>query len=431
MAVGVHVPWEGRGGRWWLGGTCLLVLCACVHRTAAGPGDAAPGGAAQRAHSPTRPQLTAAQAQGYTVAAYLAQAGPWTASEGPGQVVDAWEPALLDGAQAWQPTWVVAADGSGTHRTVQAAVDAVPARHRSDQRHYIEVRPGTYRETVCVLDKAPITLYGRAADAGAVIIVEGNYNGKAKAAHGQQANACHPNGAGATYGTSGSATFAVFSDAFHAKNLSFVNDAMQGVRHGVGYPPGASGAAGAQAVALMTQGDRLVFDNVRVLGHQDSLYVKTAHLNTVARAYFRDSYIQGDVDFVFGRGVLVLDRCTLHFTTTRLPIGHPVSMVAPSTAAHHPFGILVHASRFTADALTPPQSVYLGRAWDEGVPKGTYTAQSLVNGQLVVRDSALGAHVRSDAPWGASTSARPFSSAANRFAEFRNRAMRTQATADP
>lgn len=431
MDAGERVQWRQRSYRWLAVGIWLFALGACSYLAPVSRVDAS-----HAMRSSERPQLSAAQAQRYTVAKYLAQAGTWTGLQGQGLVSDGWDPAHmgplgqaghLDAVRDGPQALVVAADGSGTHRTVQAAVDAVPQRSHSDQRYYIEVRPGTYRETVCALNKAPITLYGSASDAQAVAIVGGNYNGKAKSAHVQQANACSPNWAGSTYGTSGSATFAVFSDAFHARHISFVNDAMQGVRHGVGYPPGASGSAGAQAVALMTQGDRLVFDNVRVLGHQDSLYVKTAHLQTVSRVYFRDSFIQGDVDFVFGRAVLVLDRCTLHFTSARLPLGQSASMLAPSTAAKSPFGILVRASRFTADPQTPAQSVYLGRAWDEGIPAGTYTPQSPINGQLVVRDSTLGAHVRSVAPWGASTSARPFSSAGNRFAEFNNKAVHAMA----
>ena len=427
MAADLHLPWGWGFLRGIVGCMGVLALWACSHK----PPVAQVAAAGRMPLGTARPQLTEAQALQYTVTNYLAQAGQLTGSQGQGLVADGWAPAALGDASAFESHFVVAADGSGSHRTVQAAVDAVPARSATDRRYYIEVRPGTYRETVCVLGKAPVTLYGASPDAHAVAIVGSNYNGKAKTPHAVSANACHPHLAGATYGTSGSATFAVYSDAFHAKNVSFVNDAMQGVVHGMGYPPGASGASGAQAVALMTQGDQLVFENVRVIGHQDSLYVKTATLGTVARAYFRDSHIQGDVDFVFGRGVLVLDRCTLHFTSARLPLGSAPSMLAPSTAKHSPYGILIHASRFTADAQTPLRSVYLGRAWDEGIPSGAHTSQSAINGQLVVRDSHLGAHVHHPAPWGASTSARPFSSAGNRFAEFNNTPMHLFASTDP
>ncbi|TXS42076.1 hypothetical protein EAO72_15680, partial [Streptomyces sp. or43] len=42
-------------------------------------------------------------------------------------------------------------------------------------------------------------------------------------------------------------------------------------------------------------GDRIVLDRVRVLSHQDSLRLQ-------GRAYVADSYIEGDVDFLWGTG---------------------------------------------------------------------------------------------------------------------------------
>ncbi len=64
-----------------------------------------------------------------------------------------------------------------------------------------------------------------------------------------------------------------------------------------------------------------------------------------------------------------------------------------------------------------------GRSWDEGVAAGTYVAGTSSNGQAVIRNSSLGAHIREAAPWATSTSGRAYSSAAieangNRFSEF-------------
>ncbi|MGW1783806.1 pectinesterase family protein [Streptomyces sp. NPDC002143] len=58
-----------------------------------------------------------------------------------------------------------------------------------------------------------------------------------------------------------------------------------------------------QAVALLAQGDRQVYDNVRLLGNQDTLYTKQVNYGgALSRQYFTNSYIAGDVDFVFGHG---------------------------------------------------------------------------------------------------------------------------------
>ena len=52
---------------------------------------------------------------------------------------------------------------------------------------------------------------------------------------------------------------------------------------------------GMQAVALRISGDKAVFYKVRVLGTQDTL------LDDVGSHYFYQSFIQGSVDFIFGR----------------------------------------------------------------------------------------------------------------------------------
>jgi pectinesterase len=128
----------------------------------------------------------------------------------------------------------------------------------------------------------------------------------------------------------------------------------------------------------------------------------------------KDSYVEGDVDFIFGRATLVLDGCTIHHISTRN--GSTGYAVVPSTDSRHRYGILVANSEFTADFGTAAAQTHLGRAWDESqVDVATYAMNVASgvypNGQALVRDSVLGAHVRSAAPWAeAATTKRPFSS---------------------
>ncbi len=359
-----------------------------------------------------RPQLGPAAAAEQTVLRYLAQAGNLDAQ----LTVDNWDPTAGAGdVAAFTPSFRVAAEG-GTHTSVQEAITAA-VTVGGTARQYIEVAAGTYREVVCVPSAAPpITLYGTNPDASQTVIAFDNYSGKAKAV-GTPANPCNPSLDSATFGTSGSATFAAYAREFNAKNLSFVNDTDE-----------ATATGGLQAVALMTQADRIVFENVRVLGNQDTLLVKTPNVATVTRAYFKDCYVEGDTDFIFGRGTLVLDGCTIHSVTSRQENG---VVVAPSTAWNNPFGILIANGTFTADATAAAESTHLGRAWDESqgdvatyaanVQTGTYP-----NGQALIRDSVLGAHIQSAAPWrAAATTSRPYDSVAgtypaNRMYEFGN-----------
>ncbi|KQV96956.1 pectinesterase family protein [Rhizobacter sp. Root1221] len=347
--------------------------------------------------SANRPMLNSTTQAYYTLERYLLRTG--TIGE---LAIDRWNPTAGAGS-GFAATYTVAADGSGNFTTVQAAIDAASG----SARVYIAVKPGTYRATVCVpANKPPITLYGTDSDAGRSVIVFDNAGPKPKPS-GTPANACNPNTDATTYGTSGSTTFTVAANDFHAKNLTFSNDYVEETYSG----------SGQQAVALKTTGDRLIFDNVRVLGHQDSLYLSTREAATVARAYFKNSQVQGDVDFIFGRGTAVFDGCTITYLTGRK--GNGGNHIAPSTAAGNPFGFLFVNSRFTHDGASA-DSVSIGRSWDEGVAAGTYRAGVSPNGQALIRESTMDGHIKLQTPWGTSTSGRVYSPSGNRFREYQN-----------
>ncbi|MBT9504476.1 MAG: hypothetical protein IV092_24745 [Burkholderiaceae bacterium] len=361
------------------------------------------------AHAEPRPQLIAVDAARHQVVDYLAQGGTQ------------WQPADL--TKRWTPDFIVATDGSGTHRTVQAALDAVPAQGSSSKRHYIQVQPGSYREQLCAQGKAPITLYGTADNPAAAVIVQGHYNAEPKRAGIDSANPCYPDLQAASHGTAGSASVAIFSDDFQLAHLTIANDAMDPVRDGVGYPAGVGESGGAQAVALMTQGDRIQLENVRLLGHQDTFYVRAVPGVAPSRVYVHASLIAGDVDFIFGNATLVIDNCTVLSRAGRRTPGSGGHVLAPSTAADTRLGLLITASRLMAEPGLRPGAISLGRAWDFGVPRGAWVAGTSPNGQALVRDSLIGPHI---GPWAASTSRRPFSGtgpAANRMTEFSNRAL--------
>jgi pectin methylesterase-like acyl-CoA thioesterase len=351
-----------------------------------------------------RPQLSEAQARAYQVADYLGD----------------WRPQALTDPALWPRGLVVAADGSGAHRTLQAAIDAVPSKHDSQARHFIRLRAGVYRETVCIQDKAPLTLYGDPADAAAVTLVAGHYSAEPKRAGLDAANRCQANLPAATYGTSGSATLALFSDDVQLAHLSIANDAMDGVRAGAGYPAQAGETGGAQAVALMTRGDRLQLQNLRLLGHQDTFYAAAKDDAPASRVWVFRSLIAGDVDFLFGNAQLVVEESEIFSRAGRRSPGEGGIVLAPSTSAAQSHGFLVLRSRFVAEPGLQAGSVALGRAWDQAVPKGGWTAGVSPNGQALVRESQMGSHI---GPWAASTSRRPFSGIgdqANRLFEYRN-----------
>ncbi|MFD5628071.1 MULTISPECIES: pectinesterase family protein [unclassified Streptomyces] len=287
--------------------------------------------------------------------------------------------ARLDGQ-----TLYVHPGGLGDHTTVQAAVTASTGSGRT-----LVIAPGTYRETVAVgADRTEMTWIGACEDPRAVVIVYDNANGT-------------PKPGGGTYGTTGSATTTVQADGFTARRITFANDWLRADHPEI---------TGTQAVAIKVQGDRSAFRHCRFLGHQDTLYADSMALGTIARQYFAHCYVEGDVDFVFGRATAVYEDCHFHTLNRTDLAGAPYGFVfAPSTAVANPRGYLVTRSRVTSAA---PDGYYkLARPW---VPGSDTTARPM----LTVRDSRLGAGLDAVAPYTNMSDTYPWQS--QRFAEYRN-----------
>ncbi|MFJ2155937.1 pectinesterase family protein [Streptomyces sp. NPDC087856] len=285
--------------------------------------------------------------------------------------------------------------GRGDFTTVQSAVNAA-----TGAGHTLVLAPGVYRETVItgVTDPATgqltdaateMTWIGASEDPRDVVIVYDNANGTQK-----------PDGSG-TYGTSGSATTTLRTDGFTARWITFANDWLRADHPGI---------TGTQAVAVKVQGDRSAFFDCRFLGHQDTLYADSLALGVFARQYYTRCYVEGDVDFVFGRGTAVYDHC--HFRTlnrTDLATAPYGFVFAPSTAVANPRGYLVTHSRVSSEA---PRAYYkLARPW---VPGSDTTAHPM----LTVRNTVLGAGIDAVAPYTNMADTYPWQS--QRFAEYRN-----------
>lgn len=234
-------------------------------------------------------------------------------------------------------TLTVAKDGSGQYSTVQAAVNAVPADNPS--RVVISVKPGTYRELVKVpANKPHVTIQGAGGSRKDTVIVYNNASGTPK-----------PDGSG-TYGTGGSATVAVQADDFQARNLTISNDFDEAANQSL---------SGHQAVALRTAADKVLLDGVIVSGDQDTLLVDTAAKDKLGRVYMTNSYVIGNVDFIFGRATAVIDKSVI--TLKKRWNGTSAYYVtAPSTAANRK-GILIANSTVNGDVSD--RSFYLGRPW--------------------------------------------------------------------
>ncbi|WP_156727325.1 pectinesterase family protein [Streptomyces apocyni] len=280
-------------------------------------------------------------------------------------------------------TLTVAKDGSGQYRTVQQAVDAVPTNNAA--RVVIAVAPGTYRETVKIPRNKPhVTLQGTGGSRKDTVIVFNNAAGTPK-----------PNGSG-TYGTSGSATLAVEADDVQLRNLSVSNDFDEAAHQNMD---------GHQAVAVRTAADRVLLDGVIVSGDQDTLLLDTAGRDKLGRVHVTNSYVIGNVDFIFGRATAVIDRSviTLKKRWNGTSAGY---ILAPSTAPDRK-GILINRSVVNGDVSDG--SFHLGRNWHAG-------GNATLSPQATVRNTSLSAAIKST-PW---TDMGGFPWKADRFAEYGN-----------
>jgi len=214
--------------------------------------------------------------------------------------------------------FTVAADGSGDFTSVQEAINAVPDFRKN--RTTIFIKNGIYKEKLILpASKTNVAFMGE--DVEKTILTFDDFASK-------------KNLFGEEMGTTGSTSFFIFAEGFTAENITFGNSA---------------GPVG-QAVAVRIDGDMVAFKNCRFLGFQDTLYPHGEN----SRQYYKNCYIEGTVDFIFGWSTAVFDSCTIFCKDH----GY---ITAPSTNENFPFGFVFLNCKITGNA--PIASFYLGRPW--------------------------------------------------------------------
>lgn len=215
--------------------------------------------------------------------------------------------------------WTVDANGNGKYKTIQAAVDAVPEGNK--KRIVINIKPGTYVEVLTIdARKGFITLKGSGINN--TIITYNNHAGSNL-----------PNGDTANTWTS--ASVFVYADDFKAEDIRFNNSA--------GFKAG-------QAVALRVEGSRAAFFNCAMTGNQDVLFLS----GSGTKQYYKNCYIEGTTDFIFGAATAVFDSCHIHSKKNS-------HVTAASTNSIIPFGFVFRNCALTADSGI--NKVSLGRPW--------------------------------------------------------------------
>ena len=374
-------------GRWTAAAVTLAVLTGT------------PAWAGAPTQTATRPILSAAEATPFVPDNYLGWSGPYAAP-----VADPWRPPPIATRRA---DFVVGAHG---FETVQEAVNAAYVAGGTARR-YVAILPGTYPGTVFIpAGSPPLTLYGvgRASDVRLEFTVDATItpaawaalvNPDGRYAEGDPAwemfRSCATR-ASTTAGLCATVVWAQSTD-LQLKGLTITNTLLDTVDRGTH-----------QALALRTDADRTQLEDMRLISRQDTFLANANDVARIARVSVRDSYIEGDTDFVFGRASAVFTRTHFHLVSTRKPSGGVI--FAPNTAPAYSYGFLVTRSLITADeAYRAAPTGYLGRAWDQGAGATGYLPGITPNGQLVIRDSLLGAGFNTTTPWAsAATTARPF-----------------------
>ncbi|XP_030465185.2 probable pectinesterase 53 [Syzygium oleosum] len=211
---------------------------------------------------------------------------------------------------------------AGDFTTIQDAIDSLPFINLV--RVVIKVHAGVYTEKVNIpLLKSFITIEGAGADK--TIVQWGD-------------TAQTPGPRGQPMGTYGSATFAVNSPYFIAKNITFKNTT----------PVPKPGAIGKQAVAFRISADTAAFWGCSFLGAQDTLY------DHLGRHYYKDCYIEGSVDFIFGNALSLFESCHVHAIAQNM--GALTAQGRSSMLDDTGFS-------FLNCKVTGSGALYLGRAW--------------------------------------------------------------------
>lgn len=231
---------------------------------------------------------------------------------------------MLAQAVSYPSHFTVAQDGSGDYKAIQEAVNAV--RDLSQQQVSIYIKKGIYHEKLVIPSwKTRISLIGD--DKENTIITNSDFSGKA-----------NPQGKDAfgkdKFTTYTSYTVLVQGNDVIIKNLSVAN---------------ASDPVG-QAVALHVEGDRCAIVNCRLLGNQDTVYAGTEG----SRQFYKDCYIEGTTDFIFGEATAVFQQCEIRSLKNSF-------ITAPATTPRQQFGfVFINCRLIAADSV---KKIFLGRPW--------------------------------------------------------------------
>lgn len=223
-------------------------------------------------------------------------------------------------------TLVVSRDGTGEFRNIGEAIEV--CRAFMEYHKVIYVKEGTYKEKLVIPQwLTNIEICGEDRDQ-TVITWDDHANIKA------DISPLTSNLLPQKIGTFRTFTLKIQGSRITLKNITIENNS----------------ARLGQAVALHTEGDRLTFINCRFLGHQDTIYTGNAQ----TRLLFKNCYIEGTTDFIFGPSTAWFEGCQIFCKADSY-------ITAASTPKESPYGYIFNNCTIRCDQNV--SKVYLGRPW--------------------------------------------------------------------
>jgi pectinesterase len=215
--------------------------------------------------------------------------------------------------------FVVAKDNSSSFHSIQEVLNKIPSGNTKPVRVFIKA--GIYKEVVTLdASKSNVTLIGE--NENNTVIQYDNHAGL-------------KDNNGDTLNTWNCSTVFIYGNDFQAQHISFSNQA---------------GFTAGQAVALRVEGNRASFYNCKMLGFQDVLFLS----GNGVKQYFKDCYIEGTTDFIFGAATAYFEDCHIHSKKNS-------HVTAASTNSIIPFGFVFNNCILSADSSI--NKVSLGRPW--------------------------------------------------------------------
>ena len=252
--------------------------------------------------------------------------------------------------------------------SIGSALAQIPANNTTPV--IIEIAPGIYHEKLTI-NKPYITLRGMGESSAHTVISYDDY-------------ALDLMEDGSKRGTFRTYTLFIDTHDITLQHLTIENASGDSATHG-------------QAIALYADGDRLMIDSCRLLGHQDTLFTgplpekerqpggfigpKQFAPRINGRQYYKNCYICGDIDFIFGSATAYFENCTLE----SLPEGGGY-VTAGSSPKGQTYGYIFNHCRFIG---SEPNTCYLGRPWREYA-------------KVVILNSEIGDHIKPEGwhDWG-------------------------------